>query len=131
MVKPLNAWNLAKFTPCDIQLDEFKPTVELFKNGFPPHQGIVYDGKRSILLFGFIDMGEGQYYAWTLFGKHFQKKHMKFCIDWANNYLNLLEFSSIHHIIRKEYYWTKKMISMFGFKYVRDEDDNMEHWVRL
>lgn len=131
MVKPLSAWNLAKFKVHPIQEQEYGPTKNLFKNGFPPHQGMLYDGKKAVLAFGFIDMKDGQYYAWTLFGRDFKKSHLKFCVEWANNYLKLLEYSSIHHIIRKEYCWTKKLISMFGFKYVRDEDNNMEHWVKL
>lgn len=130
-VKPLNAWNLSKFKVHQIQDCEYEPTVNLFKKGFPAHQGMVYNGGKSILAWGLINMGDGQYYVWTLFGKHFKKEHLKFCVNYLNNYLNLLEYSSIHHIIRKEFIWTKKMISMFGFKYVRDEDNNMEHWVRL
>lgn len=130
-VKPLNFWNFAKFKPCEIQRSELEPTIKLFKHGFPPHQGMVYDGKKSVLAWGLISMGDGQYYVWTIFGESFKKEHLKFCVNYLNNYLNLLEYSSIHHIIRKEYFWTRKMISMFGFKYVRDEDNNMEHWVRL
>jgi len=43
----------------------------------------------------------------------------------------MLQYTSIHHLIRKDMPWTRKMIAMMGFKYVRDEDEQLEHWVRL
>lgn len=130
-VKPLNAWNFSKFKPHKIQFDVFDGTRQIFKNGFPPHQAMFYDGKKSILACGFIDIGDGQYYAWTLFGENFKKMHYKFFINYINNYLNMLDYKSIHHYINKEMPWTKKMIKMAGFKYVREENESFEHWVRL
>lgn len=130
-VKPLNSWNLSKFKPHKIQEDDFLPTKEIFKNGFPSHQGMMYDGRKSILAFGVIDIGDGQYYMWTLFGKNFEKKHYRFLINYSNNYLSMLSFKSVHHLIRKDMPWTRKMISLAGFKYVRDENEFMEHWVKI
>lgn len=130
-VKPLNAWNFSKFKAHKVQEDEYEPTVRLFKNGYPPHQAMFYDNKKSVLACGFIPMGDGQYYAWTLFGNNFKRFHFRFFVIFINYYLNLLEYSSIHHIIRKDMPWTKHMIKMCGFVYVRDEDENMEHWIRM
>lgn len=130
-VKPLNAWNFSKFKPHKIQEDALLPTREIFKDGFPPHQAMFYDGNKSILACGFIDIGDGQYYAWTLFGANFIKIHYRFFINYINNYLNMLDYTSVHHYIDKDMPWTKKMIKMAGFKYVRDENENFEHWVRL
>ena len=130
-VKPLNAWNLAKFKTHEVQKEDFSGTKLIFRDGFPEHQAMFYDGAKSILACGFIDMGDGQYYAWTLFGENFKKMHYRFFINYINNYLNMLPYTSIHHIIKKDMIWTKKMISMAGFKYVRDEDEFTEHWVRL
>lgn len=129
-VKPLNAWNFSKFKPHNIQNDDFIPMKKAFKKGFPEHQAMFYDGSKSILACGFIDIGDGQYYAWTLFGENFKKMHYRFFINYINNYLNMLSYKSIHHLIEKDMVWTKKMISMAGFKYVREEDENLEHWVR-
>jgi len=91
----------------------------------------MYDGRKSILACGFVDMGGGQFYAWTLFGERFKKLHYRFFVRYVNYYLNMLDYSSIHHIIRKDMPWTRHMISIVGFKYVRDEDDFTEHWVRV
>ncbi len=131
MVKPLNYWNLSKFKPHNIQKDCFESTKKIFKNGFPDHQGILYDGRKSILIFGLIDMGGGQYYCWTVFGENFKKFHLRFVINYTNRYLNMLQYKSIHHIIRKDMPWTKKMMSMAGFEYVRDEEEATEHWIKL
>jgi len=129
-VKPLNAWNFSKFKPHQVQKDDYEPTKEIFKDGFPDHQAMFYDGSKSILACGFIDISGGQYYAWTLFGSNFKKIHYRFFINYSNNYLAMLQYTSIHHLIRKDMPWTRKMIAMMGFKYVREEDENLEHWVR-
>ncbi len=130
-VKPLNYWNFSKFKPHEIQKEDYEPTRLVFKNGFPPHQGILYDGKKSVLVFGLMEFNSGQYYAWTLFGENFKKFHFKFVIKYTNSYLNMLDYKSVHHIIRKDMDWTKKMMSMAGFKYVRDEDQFTEHWIKI
>lgn len=130
-VKPLNAWNFSKFKTHDIQKEDYEPTRKIFRHGFPEHQAMFYDGKKSILASGLIDIGDGQYYVWSLFGKNFEPIHMRFCINYLNNYLNVLQYRSVHHLIKKDMPWTRKMMKMVGFVYVRDEDDNMEHWVRL
>jgi hypothetical protein len=90
-----------------------------------------YDGTKSILACGFISIGDGQFYAWTIFGKDFKRFHYKFFARYVNNYLDMLEYTSIHHLIYKDREWTKKMMKIVGFSYVRDEDDKLEHWIKV
>lgn len=117
--------------PHEAQVDDFNPTRHIFRAGFPPHQAMFYDGSKSILACGLIDIGDGQYYLWSVFSKNIKPIHYRFIIKYLNNYLSLLNFRSIHHIIRKDMPWTKHMITFIGFKYVRDEDEFLEHWVRI
>ena len=130
-VKPLNAWNLSKFKAHPVQLQEYSGTKLIFRDGFPAHQAMFYDGKKSVLACGLIDMSGGQYYVWTLFGDGFTKRHFRHVINYFENYLNVLDYRSIHHIVKKEMPWTKKMMRLSGFSYVRDECELTEHWVRL
>lgn len=90
-----------------------------------------YDKKKSILACGLIDLGDGQYYLWTLFSKYVKTKHLFFIFNYLNNYLTLLKYTSVHHIIRKDFNNSRRIMKLLGFKYVRDEDENLEHWVRV
>lgn len=79
---------------------------------------------------GLVDIGDGQYYLWTLFGKHVKPKHLVFVFNYLNNYLSLLKYRSVHHIIRKDYSNSRRMMKLAGFEYVRDEGELLEHWVK-
>ncbi len=114
-----------------MQEDEFLGTKQIFKNGMPHHQMMFYSGAKSILAFGFIDMGGGQFYQWSLFGEHIKKHHMIFIIKYVRQYLNMLDYKYVHHIIRKDLPWTAKAMKALGYKYVRDEDEFTEHWIRV
>ena len=130
-VKPLNAWNFSKLKPHEAQIEDYEPTRALFKDGYPPHQAMFYDGRKSILACGLIDMGGGQYYIWSVFSKNIRPIHYRFIVKYLNNYISLLKTTSIHHIIRKDMPWTKHMITFIGFRYVRDESEFLEHWIRI
>lgn len=90
-----------------------------------------YDGKKSILACGLIDIGDGQYFLWTLFGAGVLPKHLVFVFNYLNNYFTLLKCRSVHHIIRKDFPNSRRMMKLAGFRYVRDEGDNLEHWVKI
>ncbi len=104
---------------------------EIFKKGVPPHQAMFYEGTKSILAAGFIDIGGGQFYQWSLFGEGIKRHHLRFVIKYCRDYLNMLEYKSLHHIIRKDLDWTKHMMKALGYRYVRDEDEFTEHWIRV
>lgn len=129
--KPLSVWNLARLEPHPVQADEFDGTKEIFKKGVPPHQIMFYDGTKSICAAGFIDMGDGMFYQWSLFGKHIKRQHLFFLLRYMNNYLNMLDYKSVHHIIRKDLPWTGRFLALEGYKYARDENEFTEHWVRV
>ncbi len=130
-VKPLNAWNLSKFSPHSIQTDEKKETQKIFRHGFPAHQAMFYDGRKSILACGLIDIGDSQYYLWTLFGCRMSYKHVIYIFNYLNKYLRLLNYKSIHHIIRRDYPNSRRMMKLLGFQFVRYEGDNLEHWIKM
>ena len=130
-VKPLNAWNLSKIVPHSIQVDDKVKTQGIFKKGFPAHQAMFYEGRKSILACGLIDISDDQYYLWTLFSKNVKSHHLVFIYNYLNNYLSLLNYRSIHHIIRKDFPNSRRMMRLMGFEYVRDEEENLEHWVRI
>ena len=89
-----------------------------------------YEGRKSVLACGLIDIGGGQYYLWTLFGKNTLPRHLVFVFNYLNNYFALLKCRSVHHIIRKDFPNSRRMMKLAGFEYVRDEGDNLEHWVK-
>lgn len=131
MVKPLTAWNLPRLKPHPVQADEFDCTKNVFKKGFPPHQMMFYDGKKSILAGGFIDLDDGMFYQWSLFSENIKKHHLLFILKYVNNYLNMLDYKAVHHIIRKDLPWTRRFMSLLGYRYARDEDEFTEHWIRF
>lgn len=90
-----------------------------------------YDGKSAVLAAGLIDMGGGAFYQWSLFGDRIKKYHLRHIIRYFNNYLSMLDCECVHHIIRKDLPWTKDMMRLQGFEYVRDEDEFTEHWLRI
>lgn len=90
-----------------------------------------YESKKAVLACGLIDIKDGQYYLWTLFGNNIRPSHLVFVFNYLNNYLSLLKYSSIHHIIRKDFPNSRRMMKLAGFSFVRDEGDNLEHWIKI
>lgn len=80
---------------------------------------------------GLVDIGDGQYYLWTLFSENIKPVHLPYIFKYLNNYLSLLKYVSVHHIIRKDFPSSRKMMKLCGFKFVRDEDGELEHWIKV
>ncbi len=127
--KPLDTQTLHDFKPIPLQAWAMESTIDMFSDGFPPHQAAMFDFLDCVLIMGLMEHEPGIFWTWTLFGVGFRPIHYKhFKIFWQN-YLNLLEYKQISHIIDKQKPWTRHMVDCLGFKYSHDYDENNEWWI--
>jgi hypothetical protein len=127
--EPLSDEILTEFEPIESQKWSYPDTIKLFEDGYPPHQCAVFDDDKCVLIMGLFEEYEGIFWTWTIFGVNFKPIHYKHFIRYWKNYLNLLDYSSISHIIDKQKPWSRHMVSCLGFQYSHDYDENNEWWV--
>lgn len=127
--EPLDTKTLLNFKPIPMQEWAMESTIDMFSDGFPPHQAAMFDFLDCVLIMGLMEHEPGIFWTWTLFGVGFRPIHYKhFKIFWQN-YLNLLEYKQISHIIDKEKPWTRHMVKMLGFEYSHEHDEQYEWWI--
>lgn len=127
--EPLDTQTLTSFKPIPLQEWAMESMIGMFADGFPMHQAAMFDGDNCVLIMGLIEHEQGIFWTWTLFGVGFRPIHYKhFKIFWQN-YLKLLEYKQISHIIDKEKPWTRHMVKMLGFEYSHEHSEQYEWWI--
>lgn len=105
-------------------------TIEMFREGFPPHQAMLLCDDEPVLIMGLIEEGPpGTFWTWCIFGDGFRLFHYREFIKFFKEYLNLLEWKQILHIIDKQKPWTRHMAKSLGFFHSHDVGDRYEWWV--
>lgn len=92
-------------------------TLALFKQvGVPEHQAVLTYLDTPVLLCGFHKVWPRVYEAWTIFGKHWSIDMYPAAFQWTNEYLNLLEFDRVQHILEADREWMHKILIKLGFE---------------
>lgn len=105
-------------------------TIEMFEDGFPPHQAALMCDGKAVLIMGLVEgEQEGVYWTWCIFGKDFKLFHYREFIIFFKDYLKRLEWKQILHIIDKQKPWTRHMAKSLGFSHSHDVNDQYEWWI--
>lgn len=128
-IEPLSFDVLCSFKPIPMQEWCMAETIEMFRGGLPPHQAVLLADGEPVLVMGLLPIDGKSYWTWSIFGIGFKLIHYRKFIKFFKEYLNLLEWETILHIIDKEKPWTRHMAASLGFSFSHDCDDRFEWWV--
>lgn len=93
---------------------DFIAAVEGYEQ-WPPHWGIIMDGDDPIYIIGLYHLGDAHYDSFTIFSKHYKPKHLRFVIKFVKDYMSMLEYQSIKHVVEEDDIAMNKYIKLMGF----------------